>query len=362
MRQNVRTFFSKLLFSKSPWDQDDNVENIFTRKRNNQPFFNGFNFNMFDPKNKKFIVFSLLALVALWLSSGIYKVDEGEEAAVLRFGKFVRLDRPGLNYHLPAPFEKVIIEKVHKSRRTEIGYRSLSARNYNIRRQFDNRTNTNYRYLPEESIMLTGDENLVDLNCDILWRINSIFDYTFNIADQERTVEKAAESAIREVIGKTPISFVLSNKKQEIAEKIEEVAQKMLNDYGSGIKIDSVQLLKAEPPMEVIDAYRDVQTSRADKEKIINEAYAYRNNILPQARGEAAKIIQNAEAYKQEVVANSEGLTNKFNAILSEYRAQKLITRDRLYLDMIEQVLKKANKTIIDQNNTLPHIALGERP
>jgi len=336
------------IFKKSPWKDfdDDKDNNIFTRPRKNQ-----FNFDKFQFQfnfSSKTIILAVLAFFVLWLASGIYEIKEGEEAAVTRFGRFVRKGYAGLNYHLPAPFEKVIIEKVKQSRRIEIGYRTNSS----VRGSADNTKN-----IVAESIMLTGDENIIALNCDVMWHINNLEDFIFNIQKPEETVKSAVESAVREVIGNTPISWVLSDQKQEITYKIEKLAQKILDSYNAGVMIEKVQLLKAEPPAEVIDAYRDVQTSKADKEKEINQAQAYNNKILPEARGAAAKIIEEAEAYREEITSKADGDSQRFNAIYRQYAMSKQVTRDRLYLEVAEEVLSGSNKTIIN-NALLPHMAI----
>lgn len=340
MKINSRNLFP----FKSPWDDNRNPENIFNKhKKNSQQFFSNFQFEF----NLKTIYIILGVILALWFASGIYPVKEGEEAVVVRFGKFVRKASPGLNYHLPEPFEKVIIERVNQSRRVEIGYRSTTSLKVS--------NGDNSRYITAESIMLTGDENLVDLNCDVMWHIGDLEKFVFNIANPEEVVKSAAESAIREIISRTPITSVLSNQKQEIADKIELLIQKVLDQYNTGIIIEKVQLLKAEPPSEVIDAYRDVQTSKADKEREMNQAQSYSNDILPKARGEAAGIIQEAEGYKKEVISRAEGDAQRFKAILKEYNNAKQVTKDRMYLETVEEVLKGATKTVIG-TDVLPHM------
>lgn len=339
------SILKKIIFKKSPWD--DSEDNIFTKPRRPKFDFDQFQFNF----NGKIISIIAAILAVLWLSSGIYEVKEGEEAAVIRFGRFVRKGYPGLNYRLPMPFEEAVIEKVNKSRRIEIGYRSS-----NSSKMASDAT----RAINAESAMLTGDENIVDLNCDVMWNINDLEKFIFNIVNPEEAVKAAAESAIREVIGKTPISSVLSNQKQEITDKIEELTQKILDQYTAGVNIEKVQLLKAEPPAEVIDAYRDVQTSKADKEREINQAQAYNNDILPKARGEAAKILQEAEGYKQEVIAKAEGDTKRFDAIYKQYVANKQVTKDRMYLDVMEEILQDANKVIMGASGLLPHMNVAE--
>ena len=203
-------------------------------------------------------------MAILWLSSGIYKIQEGEQGAVLRFGHFDRISNPGLNYHMPSPIEYVMIEKVNQSRRVEIGYRSTGTSKKG--------NEISSKDVNTESIMLTGDENIVQLNVDVTWSISNLPNFLFKISDVQDTVKSTAESVIREVIGNTPISSILSGQKQEISKKIEQLLQRILDQYGAGVSIDQVQMLKAEPPTDVIQAYRDVQTSKADKEKEINQS------------------------------------------------------------------------------------------
>jgi membrane protease subunit HflK len=336
------------ILKKSPWNDFEEEKNIFTKPRKTQFNLNNFQFNF----NGRIITIGLVALFCMWLASGIYEVKEGEEAAVIRFGRFVRKGFPGLNYRLPSPFELVIIEKVNKSRRIEIGYRSSAGSG--TRSGSDSG-----RSITPESTMLTGDENIIELNCDVMWHISDLEKFIFNIINPEEAVKTASESAIREVIGKTPISSVLSNQKQEITHKVEELTQKILEQYNAGVIIEKVQLLKAEPPAEVIDAYRDVQTSKADKEREINQAQSYNNDILPRARGEAAKIFQEAEGYKQEVVSKAEGDSKRFSAIYQQYATSKQLTKDRLYLETMEEILKRSNKVIMGTNNMLPHMAIA---
>jgi modulator of FtsH protease HflK len=335
---------NKLFLKKSPWD-DTGSDNIFLKKKSD--FRSRFPKDIqFDPTPRN-IVMMVMGLVLLWFVSGVYKVQEGEEAVIIRFGRFVRVATPGLNYHLPAPFETVVIERVNKSRRVEIGYRSTKEHEYG--------SNIN-----TENLMLTGDQNIINLNCDVMWHIKNLEAYVFSSVSPEGTVKRAAESAIREVIGASPIVSVLSNQKQEIADKIEKLTQKILDSYNIGITIEKVQLLKAEPPAEVIDAYRDVQTSRSDKERSINQAQSYSNDVLPKARGEAAKIIQEAEGYKHSTISKAQGDSSRFKSILAQYNNSKQVTKDRMYLEMVEQVLGGSKKVIMGAE-TLPHMAIDQK-
>ena len=337
------------IFKKSPWDDFEPEENIFTKKRKDQFNLNNFQFNF----NKKTVFFAALVLLTMWLSSGVYEVKEGEQAIVIRFGQFHRIGMPGLNYHFPNPIERIEKEEVDKSRRVEIGYRSTGrARTGGA---------VSSRDVKSESLMLTGDENIIELNVDTMWHIKDLSKYVFNIVNPRETVKAAAESAIREVIGNTPISSVLSNQKQMIAEKIEVLIQQTLDQYESGVEIEQVKLLRAEPPQEVIAAYRDVQTAKADKEKVINESEAYQNDILPRARGEAAKIIQGSEGYKAEVIAKAKGNTSRFNSIYKQYAISKDVTKNRLYLEAIENILQDSDKVIMGGEGMLPHMAVNQK-
>ena len=337
------------VLKKSPWDDPEQEDNIFTKKRKGQLNFNDFNFNF----NARTIILVLMAIVSLWLGSGIYKVEEGKQAVVIRFGKYHRVGMPGLNYHIPAPIEKIIIEKVDESRRIEIGYRSTG------RARLGGAVSA--RDVKGESIMLTGDENIIELNVDTTWHINDLSKYIFNLVDPKETTKAAAESAIREVIGNTTITSVLSNQKQIIADKIETLIQQMLDQYESGVAIEQVKLLRAEPPQEVIAAYRDVQTAKADKEKVINEAEAYQNDILPRARGESEKIIQEAQGYKVEVVARANGNAARFDSIYKQYTLSKDVTRTRLQIEAIESILQHSDKVIMGGESMLPHMAVNQK-
>lgn len=339
---------------ESPWGQkNDNYNN----NQNNNFFDNLNNFKLPDFKspfsnknNTSLILIILFVILALWCASGIYQVDQGEKAIIMRFGKYVRTASPGLNFHFPFPIEKKEVRMVDRSQRIEIGYRSHGTRSYNTK-------NSAFISVPEESIMLTGDENIVDLKCDVMYHIKDLSNFIFNVSAPEAIIKAVSQSSIREVIGETPIADILSDKKQAIADKIESIIQATSDKYKIGVTIERVELLEAEPPAEVISSYRDVQTAKADKEKEINQSYAYANGILPEARGEAMQMVQKSEAYKQEVISKAEGDTKRFDAIYQQYRKDKTITRTRLYLETIEQVLKNTKKVIVD--GAIPHFPLN---
>ncbi len=292
-----------------------------------------------------------LAIAAVWGAAGFYRVEPDEQGVVLRFGRFVKTTAPGLHYHLPTPIEAVVTPKVTVVLREEIGFRSAEARA------------TAQRGLPEEALMLTGDENIIDINFTVFWRIRDAGAYLFNVDRPELTVKAAAESAIREVIGKTPFAKVNENR-SAIEGDTRQRLQQILDTYDAGIQVTQINLAKAEPPAAVIDAYNDVQRARADLERQINEGQAYRNDIVPRARGDAVQIVQAAEAYRQQIVANAEGTTQRFLAVYREYTLAKDVTMRRLYLETMEQVLRNANKIIIDQgaNGTgvVPYLPLPQ--
>jgi membrane protease subunit HflK len=333
--------------SKSPWDDFEEVDNIFTRKRN-KINFNGFNNFNFKKNHIKIILSAIGIVFLLWLSSGIYKLKEGEQGIVLRFGAFKKINVAGLNYHLPSPIEEVIIERVNTSRTTEIGYRPVNKG-----------SNASQIELSNESTMLTGDENIVNLSTQITWHIENLKEYTLNIKNPENTVKAVAQSVIREVIAEKNISSILSDKKQIIADQIKANIQNTLDKYGAGIAIEKVNLLEAQAPLEVRPAFIDIKTANADKQKEINQAYAYRNNILPEARGESSKITQEAEAYKQEVIERARGEAKRFSDLLVQYSNNKEIMKQRIYLETVEKVLEKSNKVIVG-NGVLPHMDLDK--
>jgi membrane protease subunit HflK len=294
-----------------------------------------------------------LVLVGLWLASGFYRVLPEEQGVVLRFGALDRLTTPGLNYHLPAPIESVLTPQVTRVNRIEVGFRSGQGAG-------------STRQLPEEALMLTGDENIVDINYVVLWRINNAADFLFNIRDPENTVTVAAESVMREVIGQTPIVDATTEGRRAIEQRVRDDLQTLMNEYGSGITIEEVQLQKSDPPPEVIDAFRDVQRAQADRERLQNQAEAFANDILPRARGEAERLLQEAQAYEQEVVARARGEGDRFTQVLSAYSAAKDVTIQRIYLETMEQVLGGTNKVILDSNSegggngVLPYLPLPD--
>jgi modulator of FtsH protease HflK len=297
----------------------------------------------------------LIILLFVWLASGLYRVGPDEQGVVLRFGKFVKTTQPGLHYHIPLPVETVQTPKVTKVNRIDIGFRSERDSGFS--------QGGGVADVPQESLMLTGDENIVNIDFSVFWVIKDAGKFLFEIQDPEGTVKAAAETAMREVIAKSRIQPVLTEGRAQIEIETQKIIQSILDEYNSGIQITQVQTQKADPPDQVIDAFRDVQAARADMERSKNEAEAYANDVIPRARGEAAKIMQAAEAYKQKVVAAAEGEASRFISIYTEYAKAKEVTQERMYLETMEKVLADIDKVIIEKNagaGVVPYLPLPE--
>jgi modulator of FtsH protease HflK len=287
--------------------------------------------------------------IALWLFSGFYQVQPDELGVVLRFGAINRIAPPGLRYHMPAHIESVERPKVTRVNRVEVGFRVGD----------NGRSNQD---LPRESLMLTGDENIVDINFTVFWVINDAKSYLFNIKDPDGTVKAAAESAMREVIGHTEIASALAEGRAKIETDTQKLLQEILDFYQAGITIQQVQLQKVDPPPQVIDAFRDVQSAKIDFTRFQNEADAYQNDVVPQAQGEAARIVQEAEAYKAQIVNQAQGDAQRFISVYNAYAKAPDVTARRLYIDTIQGILKNSNKIILDRaassSGVLPYLPL----
>jgi len=295
----------------------------------------------------------LLAAIAIWGFSGFFRVDPDELGVVLRFGKYVREVQPGLNYHLPYPIETALTPQALRVNKIDIGMRVAT----------DLRRGTTIRRVPEESLMLTGDENIVDVDFSVLWKIkpNGVGDYLFNIQQPEGTVKAVAESAMREVVGRSNIQPILTGARQNIETGVQDLMQSVLDKYGAGIQITQVQLQKVDPPSQVIDAFRDVQAARADLERSQNEAQTYANKVVPEARGRAAQITQNAEAYREQTVAEAKGATSRFLQVYDEYKKAPDVTRQRMYLETMERLFGGTDKIIMDSGGgVVPYLPLDQ--
>ncbi len=303
------------------------------------------------------ILLLVLIGVAIWLASGFYRVQPGELGVVLQFGEMIKKTGPGLNYHLPSPFEAVLKVNVERVNRAEVGFRSVidgaAGRSAPV------------RPMPTENLMLTGDENIIDIHFTVFWKIKDPVPYLFNVRNPDQMVKDVAESAMREVIGKSTLQSALAEGRVTISAQALELTQRILDEYSAGIEVGQVELQKIDPPDAVIDAFRDVQAARADQERAKNEAEAYRNDILPRAKGESERLLQEAAGYREEVVARANGETQRFTAVYEQYRVNSDVTRKRLYLETMEQILSGMNKVLIDPSagggqGVVPYLPLPE--
>jgi membrane protease subunit HflK len=310
----------------------------------------GDNFN-----EKKVIALILSALFLLWLASGIYRVNSDELGVVLRFGEYHRTTTPGLNYHLPSPIEKVIIPSVTTVNKVEIGSRAGGAENPNIRvaKAYGNAEQLGGVNQSTEGLMLTGDRNLVDIDFEVQWKIDAAAPekFLFNMRNPAGNVKYVAESAMREVIGRNTLDNVLNLSQSQISEDTRKLVQQTFNDYDAGIEIISVNLSRPDVPQPVIGEFQDVKRAEQDKQTAESVAEGYRNEIIPRAKGEAAKMIQDAEAYKSKVVADATGNASRFKQIYAEYAQAKEVTKRRMYLETMEEVLKGMPKIVMDSKS-----------
>ena len=279
-----------------------------------------------------------LGIAIVWLASGIYIVNPDEQGVVLRFGQFTARTSPGINYHLPWPIEVAYTPKVKNENKINVGYQTTDS----------GEDASQAGDVSEESHMLTGDENIVDVNFTVYWKIKDAAAFLFNVPNQETTIKAVAESAMREVVGESQIERIQTSDREQMQIRVAELMQKAVDTYGLGVTITRVRMQKADPPAEVIASYRDVQAARADQDRKRNEAEAYANTIIPQARGEAAHTIQDAEAYRQQVIALASGQAKRFLSVYAEYRKAPEVTRRRIYLETMRQVLAPMNKVIVD--------------
>jgi membrane protease subunit HflK len=296
---------------------------------------------------------AVVAVGAIWLATGFYRVNPGEVGVELVLGSYSGMTQPGLNYNWPYPIGTVYTPDVLRIRELNVGIRDVGA------------VSSPGRDVPEESLMLTGDENIVDVDFRVQWRISNAEDYLFNIQNPEGTVKAVAESAMREVVGTRNIQPILTQERQQIEIEVQQLMQQTLDNYQSGIEIAQVQLQKVDPPQQVIDSFRDVQAARADQERLQNEANSYSNRVIPEARGEAAQVVQQANAYRDRVVAEAEGQADRFIAVYDEYAQAPDVTRQRMYLETLERVLGRTDKVIIGDgaggsSGVVPYLPLDQ--
>lgn len=275
------------------------------------------------------------ALALGWLISGVYIIDQGNRGVVTRFGAYVDTTMPGPHWHIPLPIEAVNVVNVEQQRFIEVGYGD------SIRLSKSATT-------PQDSLMLTSDENIIAVRLAVQYQINNARDYLFNVKSNENTLKQLTESVLRGVIGRNNMDFVLTEGRSQIVAEIKEEIQQAMDDYKAGISIASVNLQDAQPPEEVQGAFEDAIRAREDKQRLINEAEAYSNEVIPKARGAASRILQEAEAYSAEKVAKAKGETERFDQLLVEYEKNPAITRKRLYLEAKEKLYASTNKVVLD--------------
>ena len=294
-----------------------------------------------------YLKYALLLIAVLWLASGFYQVQPSEQGVVLRFGRYVDTTDAGLHYHLPYPIENVIKVNVTQERSINLG-------------SGENRDYRNNAFT--ESHMLTGDENIVDINLTIVWKIKDAKDYLFSMRSPDATVSVAAQSVLREIVGQSEMQPIITGDRGKVEDDTKDELQRVLDEFGAGIQIVRVKLQKADPPREVVDAFNEVQRAKADMERFKNEAEAYRNEVLPKAHGKAAQILQDAEAYKATMINKAQGEADRFASVYAAYKSGKEVTVKKMYLEAMEDVLQKSNKVIVDQSqkgNLLPILQLN---
>ena len=292
--------------------------------------------------SKRGIILVVLVLVIAWLLSGLYRVETREQGLELVLGRYTTTTGEGLNFNWPAPIGDVEVVNVTSQRTLPLGYEpsTMTVRSVNVAQQRE-----------RGSLMLTADENIIDIQFNVVWMVKNAFDFAFNIRNPEEAVRSAAEAAMREVIGRTELQTALTQGRAAIQEESAAQIQRILDSYKSGITVLSIQLLPVNPPASVIAAFNDVQAARQDKERAINEAQAYRNEVIPRSKGEAERLIQQGEAYRAEVLNRAQGDAQRFISVYNEYSQAKDVTKERIYIETMEEVLRNMNKVLIDKSS-----------
>jgi membrane protease subunit HflK len=325
---------------KNPWGSGPDLDSLVRGAQDK--------LRQFGPGDLTPRVGALLAGVAaaLWLASGFYTVDPNQVGLNLVFGRYVGKTGPGLNYNWPTPVGAVVKLNVTDRNYIDVGARGVPS-------------SSSVGEAPEESLMLTGDENIVDVDFVVFWRIRDAQQYLFNIQNPEVTVKEVAESAMREIVGRTQIQPLLTAERKVIEPAAQASMQSVLDSYHSGVTVLQVQLLSVDPPPTVIAAFRDVTSAQQDRSRFVNEAQAEANKIVPQARGEASQIMRAAEGYREQTVAEARGQTARYMKIFAEYKKAPDVTRERLYLETMERVLKAGDKILLDRAGALPVLPLN---
>ncbi len=300
------------------------------------------------------IAILLLLILGVWLVTGIYRVGPEEVGVVTRFGKFLGeaqgIKQPGLHYHLPYPIENVRTVKVRTRNQLDVGFSKSTA---------SRRSQT----VKQESLMLTGDENIVDLGFSVFWQVKRADHFLFNIQNQQTTLKAVAESVMREVVGRSEIQAVLTENRRAIQAEVIKIMQETLDSYQAGVEVLDVQIQDSKPPDQVVDSFRDVVAAKQDQSRLRNQAEAYQNKVIPEARGEAERILQQAQAYKEQTIAEAEGEAQRFLSIYEEYKEAKDVTRQRIFLETMERVFEDMNKVIVDGSSgsgVVPYLPLPE--
>lgn len=298
------------------------------------------------------ILLLVLIFVGIWATTGFYRVNPQQQGVVLRFGEWVRTTPPGLHYHFPYPIEAVMTPEVTRDNRIEVGYRDVGG------------NSSSRRDIADESQMITGDENIVDIDFVVFWRVADAGQYLFNLAEPDETIKVAAEAVMREIIGRTPIQTALTEGRQDIQVQARSQLQDLLDEYGAGVRVRDVQLLAVDPPADVIDAFNEVQRARQDRDRLKNEAEAFRNDVVPRARGAAAKLIAEAQAFQAEVVNRAKGDSSRFNQVYGAYKVNPDVTRERIYIETVEEIFSNVEKIIIDESaaggGVVPYLPLKD--
>ena len=356
------------------YNKNNNDNNPWGSGKNNSPWGGGGSSNNMDFEDsikkakEKFGKFkiggpknlSIIILVAplLWLATGFYRVEPDEQGIELLFGKWNQTTtQPGLHYFFPMPIGQTITPKVEVIRKINVGFRSASDLGFS--------SNTNAeRKVIEESLMLSGDQNIADVGFTVLYKIKDAGKFLFELRNPESTVKDMSESVMREIVGQRDLQFLLTEGRQEVEQDVRNLLQDILDSYESGVLIQSIQLQSIDPPDQVIDAFDEVQRAKQDKERLVNEANSYLNKIVPNARGEAAKLVEEAKAYKEQVVKQAEGVAQNFIDVYNSYKNAKQVTKRRIYLETLREVLEGKNKIILDDNGTgqgvVPYLPLNE--
>jgi membrane protease subunit HflK len=307
---------------------------------------------MFPNRSPNSVVLALIggAIFVLWLLTGVYTIQQTEQGVVLRFGKYVDLLQPGFHVRLPQPIENVVRQTVLQ-RQTNVGFL-----------EDPDNPNATPQNVPRESLMLSGDGNIVDIDFSVQWRIHNAADYTFSLSDPDETIKAIAESAMREAVGQSKFDIAAGQGRGDIEDRVRTIMQTALDAYKAGVSIVRVNVRGVNPPAQVIDAFRDVQAAKQDKIRKLNDATRYLNTVVPRARGDAAKIVQDAEAYKQRQIAEAKGEAQRFISILDQYKNAKDVTRERMFLETMQKVLGSTNKIILqtEGNSVVPYLPLPE--